>query len=65
MTFLASEVEEKSIPEEFIHVFRKKKYIECQTLDLWKRNQRVIMFIKKFKIHLPQNALTFIDVVFT
>lgn len=41
MTFPASEVEEKPIPEDFIHVFRKKKNIECQTLDLWKRNQRV------------------------
>lgn len=41
MTFPASEVGEKPIPEDFIHLFRKKKNIECQTLDLWKRNQRV------------------------
>lgn len=41
MTFPASVVEEKAIPEDFIHLFKKKKNIECQTLDLWKRNQRV------------------------
>ena len=41
MTFPASVMEEKAIPEDFIHLFKKKKNIECQTLDLWKRNQRV------------------------
>ena len=45
MTFPASEVEEKPIPEDFIHIFKKKKNIECQTLDLWKRNQRVSIIL--------------------
>lgn len=38
----ASELEERSLPEVFINVFRKKNIIECQTLDLLKWNQKII-----------------------
>ena len=47
MTFPASVLEERPIPEDFIHLFKKKKNVECQTLDLWKRNQRVRLAYSK------------------
>lgn len=37
-----SELEDRNLPEVFINVFRKKKSIECQTLDLMKRNQKIV-----------------------
>lgn len=37
-----SELEDRNLPEVFINVFRKKKFIECQTLDLVKRNQKIV-----------------------
>ena len=36
-----SELEDRNLPAVFINVFRKKKSIECQTLDLMKRNQKI------------------------
>ncbi|KAK5107362.1 hypothetical protein LTR62_001342 [Meristemomyces frigidus] len=35
------ELEERPLPPIFINVFRKKDLIECQTLDLMKRNQKI------------------------
>ncbi|KAM0690703.1 hypothetical protein Q7P36_009472 [Cladosporium allicinum] len=37
----AEELEERDLPAVFINVFRKKDNIECQTLDLLKRNQKI------------------------
>ncbi|KAL9599083.1 MAG: hypothetical protein Q9179_003687 [Wetmoreana sp. 5 TL-2023] len=37
-----SELEERNLPEIFINAFRRKTYIECQTLDLLKLNQKII-----------------------
>lgn len=37
----AEELQQRNIPAVFIHVFRKKDIIECQTLDLLKRNQKI------------------------
>ena len=39
---LASELEDRNLPEVFINVFRKKNMVECQTLDLVKWNQKII-----------------------
>ncbi|KAL8884004.1 MAG: hypothetical protein Q9215_007859 [Flavoplaca cf. flavocitrina] len=36
-----SELEERNLPEIFINSFRKKNFIECQTLDLLKLNQKI------------------------
>ncbi|EXJ75992.1 DNA mismatch repair protein MSH4 [Cladophialophora psammophila CBS 110553] len=41
LRFPASEIEDKSIPETFINTYKKNKYIECQTLDLIKMNQKL------------------------
>ena len=38
----ASELEESDLPEPFINQFRKKKVVECQTLDLLKLNQKIV-----------------------
>ncbi|KAL8713558.1 MAG: hypothetical protein Q9220_002420 [cf. Caloplaca sp. 1 TL-2023] len=37
-----SELEERNLPEVFINSFRKRTYVECQTLDLLKLNQKII-----------------------
>ena len=37
----AEELEQRDLPGVFINVFRKKDNIECQTLDLLKRNQKI------------------------
>lgn len=37
----ATEIEDRQLPPVFINVFRKKQMIECQTLDLMKRNQKI------------------------
>ncbi|KAL8924382.1 MAG: hypothetical protein Q9172_002729 [Xanthocarpia lactea] len=37
-----SELEERNLPEIFINSFRKKNFVECQTLDLLKLNQKII-----------------------
>jgi DNA mismatch repair protein MSH4 len=37
----AEELEQRDLPAVFINVFRKKDNIECQTLDLLKRNQKI------------------------
>ncbi len=36
-----SELEGRPLPPVFTNVFRKKNMIECQTLELMKRNQKV------------------------
>ncbi|KAF2876499.1 muts domain V-domain-containing protein [Massariosphaeria phaeospora] len=36
-----SEIEERPLPPVFTNVFRKKNMIECQTLELMKRNQKI------------------------
>ena len=36
-----SSLDDRRIPDVFINRFRKKGYIECQTLDLMKLNQRI------------------------
>jgi DNA mismatch repair protein MSH4 len=36
-----AELEQRDLPPVFINVFRKKDNIECQTLDLLKRNQKI------------------------
>ena len=38
----ASELEDRNLSPVFINVFRRKKNVECQTLDLVKRNQKII-----------------------
>lgn len=38
----ASELEECDLPEVFINQFRKKRMVECQTLDLLKLNQKIV-----------------------
>ncbi|KAI9764820.1 MAG: MutS protein msh4 [Candelina submexicana] len=37
-----SELEGRTLPTEFINVFRKSNNVECQTLDLVKRNQKIL-----------------------
>ena len=37
----ASELEQRDLPAIFINVYRKKDIVECQTLDLLKRNQKI------------------------
>lgn len=37
----ADELETRTLPPVFIHVFRRKKYVECQTLDLVKSNKKI------------------------
>ena len=37
----ASELEERNLPEVFINQFRRKTFVECQTLDLVKLNQKI------------------------
>ncbi|KAF1996096.1 DNA mismatch repair protein-like protein muts [Amniculicola lignicola CBS 123094] len=37
----ATELEERALPPVFTNVFRKKNMIECQTLELMKRNQKI------------------------
>ncbi|OAP62176.1 hypothetical protein AYL99_04379 [Fonsecaea erecta] len=41
LRFPASEIMDKSMPETFINTYKKNKYIECQTLDLMKMNQKI------------------------
>ena len=36
-----SELEDGVLPEIFINAFRKKSWVECQTLELMKLNQKV------------------------
>ncbi|KAL8851849.1 MAG: hypothetical protein Q9221_003275 [Calogaya cf. arnoldii] len=36
-----SELEDRTLPEVFINSFRKKNFVECQTLDLLKLNQKI------------------------
>ncbi|KAK3045061.1 hypothetical protein LTS18_014664, partial [Coniosporium uncinatum] len=37
----ASELQERNLPPVFTNVFRKRTWIECQTLDLMKLNQKI------------------------
>lgn len=37
----SSEIDERPLPPVFTNVFRTKNMIECQTLELMKRNQKV------------------------
>ena len=37
----ANDLEQRDLPAVFINVYRKKNQIECQTLDLLKRNQKI------------------------
>ncbi len=39
--FPLGDIEGRPLPLVFINVVRRKKYIECQTLDMVKQNQRV------------------------
>ncbi|KAK0870903.1 MutS protein msh4 [Friedmanniomyces endolithicus] len=41
MRLKADELEQRDLPAVFINVYRKKDVIECQTLDLMKRNQKI------------------------
>lgn len=36
-----SEVEGRDLPPVFTNIVRRRKYFECQTLELMKRNQKV------------------------
>lgn len=42
MRISTDQLEERNLPGVFINVFRRKNFIECQTLDLLKRNQQLI-----------------------
>ncbi|MCJ1401317.1 MutS protein msh4 [Xylographa trunciseda] len=37
-----SDLEDRALPNVFINVFRKKKFVECQTLDLVKLSQKIL-----------------------
>ncbi|KAL9002987.1 MAG: hypothetical protein Q9188_004105 [Gyalolechia gomerana] len=37
-----SELEERNLPDVFINVFKRRNFVECQTLDLVKHNQKII-----------------------
>ncbi|KAI4187077.1 MAG: hypothetical protein L6R41_003061 [Letrouitia leprolyta] len=37
-----SEIEERNLPDVFINVFKRRSFVECQTLDLVKHNQKII-----------------------
>jgi DNA mismatch repair protein MSH4 len=37
----ATEFEDKEMPEDLVNVVRRKKFLECQTLDLMKMNQKL------------------------
>ena len=37
-----SELEARNLPDVFINVFKRKNFIECQTLDLLKHNQKIL-----------------------
>lgn len=37
----ASELQEQDLPPVFVNVYRKKDWIECQTLDIMKLNQKI------------------------
>lgn len=41
LRILASNLENISLPDIFINTFKARKYIECQTLDLVKMNQKI------------------------
>jgi DNA mismatch repair protein MSH4 len=41
MKIATSELEGKALPPIFTNVIRRKKNIECQTIELMKRNQKV------------------------
>ncbi|KAI9788486.1 MAG: MutS protein msh4 [Piccolia ochrophora] len=41
LRFSASELDGRNLDPIFVNVFRKKNMIECQTLELMKRNQRI------------------------
>jgi DNA mismatch repair protein MSH4 len=41
MKISTSELEGRGLPPIFINVVRRKNYVECQTLELMKRNQKV------------------------
>lgn len=38
----AVELEDRLLPPVFVNVFRKKKSVECQTVELMKRNQKIV-----------------------
>lgn len=38
----ASELEDRTLPDVFINVFKKRNIIECQTMDLLKWNQKIV-----------------------
>lgn len=38
----ASELEDRELPEDFINRFRRKKVLECQTIDLKKLNHKIL-----------------------
>ena len=42
MRISTDQLEERNLPDVFINVFRRKNFVECQTLDLLKRNQQLI-----------------------
>lgn len=39
----ASQLEDRELPPVFVNVYRKKGWIECQTLGLVQRNQKVVI----------------------
>jgi|TARA_R110002003_G_scaffold97_36_gene8033 hypothetical protein len=45
------ELEGRDLPPIFTNVFRRKNYIECQTLELMKRNQKVRWSMSVFELH--------------
>ena len=42
LQILTSDLENRTLPDTFINVFRKKKFVECQTLDLVKLSQKIL-----------------------
>lgn len=45
----------RSLPPVFTNIFRKKQWIECQTLELMKRNQKVRITYSQI-VHLTRIA---------
>lgn len=45
-----SELEGRDLPPIFTNIIRRKRIIECQTIELMKRNQKVCLYISKWRL---------------
>ncbi|KAK3065694.1 MutS protein msh4, partial [Teratosphaeriaceae sp. CCFEE 6253] len=63
MRLKAEELEQRDLPAIFINVFRKKDIIECQTLELMKRNQKIADAHSEVLIMSDQSIQALVDAV--